>query len=249
MIRGESNISSVKLHEINGYGSLKGVFDRSKKLRIEDLSNLSETIFYGKTCSTNKDCQSERTFMVCQSSACVCTGKVYWSSRNERCLPCHDVLIGNRCFRLSTYKSDWNQSREHCQHNDDTDESLDHSMKLVTDLNPTEIEQLREILSNSSDEHESLLNYIYWIGASSNVETRKTLQIEHRYRRQLKTIDYFWYDNERTARINPTNLWCPNTNQISSFSNFNEHLCVGIASCGLNSESCHRHNRFICEAI
>jgi hypothetical protein len=181
--------------------------------------------------------------MKCQSNHCICPKNLFWSSILHRCIICHDILIGNRCFRLSNHKSTWYESNDYCQN----DEGQEYTMKLSSNLNQTDIQYLKQnFLHNNDYEH---MDYMYWIGATSHFDTRKLHGYNYRTKRQIPTTIFRWYDNGETAQLNLNDIWCSQMDYMSLTTINNNQLCISITSCGLYADDCQRNYRFLCEAV
>lgn len=228
------NISAVNIPVIDGYGSLK----IPPNNEISSIPNgVNE---YNKVCSTNDDCDPNRSSMQCQSGYCSCPKRLFWSSTLHRCIVCHDILLGDRCFRLSNHKSTWYEANDYCQ----DDQEHEYTMKLSSNLNQTDIQNLKEnFLQNTHDEH---IDYMYWIGATSHFDTRK---LHYRNKRLVPTTVFRWYDNGETAQLNFHELWCSQIDYMSLTTINNNQLCISLTSCGLYADDCQRNYRFLCEAV
>jgi hypothetical protein len=185
--------------------------------------------------------------MKCQSGHCICPERLFWSTVLHRCVICHDLLIGNRCFRLSNHKSTWYEANDYCQDDNTIDEGQEYTMKLASNLNRTDIQYLKQSFLHEND-HEQV-DYIYWIGATSNFDTRKIHQLNYRNKRQVPTTIFRWYDNGETAQLNLHDIWCSQMDYTTLTTINNNQLCVSITSCGLYADDCQRNYRFLCEAI
>jgi hypothetical protein len=178
--------------------------------------------------------------MKCQLGHCICLKDYFWSSSFHRCIKCQDILIGNRCFRLSNHKSTWYEANDYCQDN----QEQEYTMKLSSNLNQTDIEYLKHnFLHNNDYEH---IDYMYWIGATSYFDTKK---FNYRTKRTIPTTIFRWYDNKQTTQFNFHNIWCSQMDYMSLTTINNNQLCVSITSCGLYADDCQRNYRFLCEAI
>ena len=231
------NISPINLPSINGFGSFK---ESTINPPIETSTTKSNTIItYETSCSTDADCDT----MTCQSGHCRCPKPFFWSSISHRCIKCDDILIDNRCFRLSTHKSTWFEANDYCH----DEEAEDYTMKLASNLNQTDIQYLKEnFLHNNDDEH---IDYMYWIGATSHFDTRKLHGFNTRIKRQIPTRIFRWYDNGETAQLYLHDLWCSQMDYMSLTTINNNQLCVSITSCGLYADDCQRNYRFLCQAV
>ncbi|CAF0769142.1 unnamed protein product [Adineta steineri] len=238
------SVSAVNIPLINGFGSLKAP---PINPNMDTTTIFNEIIMYDKLCSTDDDCDTTRTSMKCQSGHCICPKRLFYSNNLHRCITCHDLLIGNRCFRLSNHKSTWFEANDYCQDDNTIDEGQEYTMKLASNLNRTDIQYLKESFLLETD-HEQL-DYIYWIGATSNFDTRKLHQINYRNKRQIPTTIFRWYDNGETAQLNLHDIWCSQTDYSSLTTINNNELCVSITSCGLYTDDCQRNYRFLCEAV
>lgn len=234
----------MNIPSINGYGSLKAP---SLNPNVETTPSSNEPITYDKTCSTDDDCDSRRSSMHCQSGHCLCPKRLFWSKLLHRCVVCHDLLIGNRCFRLSNHKSTWFEANDFCQEENNLDEGHEYTLKLATNLNRTDIQYLKESFAAENDQDQQ--DYMYWIGATSNFDTRKIHQAIHRTKRQVPMTIFRWYDTGETAQLNLHDIWCSQTDYSSLATVNNNELCVSVTSCGLYADDCQRNYRFLCEAV
>jgi hypothetical protein len=223
------NISAVNIPLINGFGSLK-------------IPSLNSN--YDQNCLTDEDCNTKGSSMKCQLNHCICPKRLFWSSISHRCVECHDLLIGNRCFRLSSHKSRWYDANEYCQEENSNDEGHEYSMKLASNLNQTDIQYLKQSFLHDHD-HEHI-DYMYWIGATSHYDTKK---LNYRIRRELPLTTFRWYDDNQFAQINFHDIWCSQMDYNSLTTINNNQLCVSLSSCGLYADDCQRNYRFICEAV
>jgi len=238
------SISAVNIPLINGYGSLKA----PPSYPNTETSSISNDITaYDKLCSTDDNCDTNKSSMKCQSGHCICPERLFWSTVLHRCVICHDLLIGNRCFRLSNHKSTWYEANDYCQDDNTIDEGQEYTMKLASNLNRTDIQYLKQSFLHEND-HEQV-DYIYWIGATSNFDTRKIHQLNYRNKRQVPTTIFRWYDNGETAQLNLHDIWCSQMDYTTLTTINNNQLCVSITSCGLYADDCQRNYRFLCEAI
>mgnify|MGYP001074071572 FL=1 len=235
--RVQQNISTIVVPPIDGYGSLK---EPSTNHPIETTTMTSRS---DQGCSTDTDCNTTISSMICQSGQCVCPKTFFWSSIFHRCVKCQDISIGNRCFRLSTHKSTWYEANEYCQ----DEEGDEYAMKFVSNLNETDIQYLKEnYLHNTDDEH---VDYVYWIGATSHFNTRKLHESLARTKREIPTQIFRWYETGETAQLNTHELWCSQIDYASLSTINNNQLCVSLTSCGLYADDCQRNYRFICQAV
>jgi hypothetical protein len=230
----KQNISAVNIPLINGYGSLKA----------SPLNPSIEIINYDQFCSTNEDCHTKKTSMTCQYNHCICPQRSFWSSISHRCIVCHDLLIGNRCFRLSNHKSTWYEASDYCREDNTIDEKQDYTMKLSSNLNQTDIQYLKQSFLHDHD-HEQI-DYIYWIGATSHFDVKK---LNYRNKREIPKTVFRWYDNNQPAQLDSHDIWCSKMDYISLTTINNNQLCVSMTSCGLYADDCQRNYRFICEAV
>ena len=111
-------------------------------------------------------------------------------------------------------------------------------MKLASNLNRTDIELLKQSLIHEDNGEQ--LDYFYWIGSTSHLETRNT-----RTKRRVPTTIFRWYDTGETAQLNLPAIWCSQREQPLN----NNNLCLSLTSCGLYADDCQRNYRFICEAV
>jgi hypothetical protein len=236
------NIAAVNIHSINGFGSLI-----APPSNTEASSTNNELIDYDRSCVSDQDCGSSNTAMRCQQSHCICPPRYFWSPIVRRCLSCKDLSIGNRCFRLSSHKSTWYETNDFCQDEASTDEQQEYTMKLASNLNRTDIELLKRSLLQ--EEEGEQLDYFYWIGLTSQFDTRKLHQQSARSKRRVPTTIFRWYDNGETAQLNMADIWCSQTDQSSVGATNNNELCVSLTSCGLYADDCQRNYRFLCEAV
>ena len=240
------NVSTIDIPSINGFGSLRAT-SFSSDVKIERSFAAQQTMEYDKLCSTDDDCSSRRSLMVCLVGHCTCPRRLFWSSTLHRCTMCHDVLIGKRCFRLSNHKSTWYEANESCQNENSIDDAQEYTMRLASNLNRTDIQYVKqEFLHDSNLEQ---FDYIYWIGATTRSETRPWHSSKFRYRRQLSPAQFQWYDNGEPAAFNRQDMWCSQTNYQSLARVQPRDLCVSITSCGLYADDCERSYRFLCEAV
>jgi hypothetical protein len=219
------NVSPVDIPVINGYGSLKG----------------QGSVGYDKICSTHDDCDTKVSSMKCQSGHCVCPQRSFWSSNLHRCIQCQDISLGSRCFRLSNHKSTWFESNDYCQ----DDEGQEYTMKLASNLNRTDLLYLKDKFLHDNDEEHN--DYMYWIGATSQLDTRKVQQ--SKTKRSVPSATFRWYDNGETAQLNVHDLWCSPADYSGLTTINNNQLCVSLTSCGLYADDCQRNYRFLCEAV
>ncbi|CAF0986181.1 unnamed protein product [Didymodactylos carnosus] len=227
----------VDLHLINGFGSLVMVSD-------------DETIKLDMPCDIDHDCGYSNG-LYCQMKRCKCKSRTFWSHKNHTCISCRDLSIGNRCFRFSSNKATWYDSNEYCKDEIETDDNDDlksgYSLKLASNLNITDIELLRYSLNEHVDD--SVLDYYYWIGATSHIDTIKlhnstTIRKKRRVPRIDEIAVYEWYDNGEHAQLESIDIWCPKgSEQIKK-----DDQCVSITGCGLYADDCNRNYRFLCEA-
>lgn len=238
------NVSAVNRPVINGFGSLQ---ELPLNPTFEASTISSETIEYEKLCSIDENCDKNKSSMICQSNHCICPKRLFWSSQLHRCIVCHDLLIGNRCFRLSSHKSTWNEANEYCQHDNLMDDEQEYTMKLASNLNQTDIQYLKQSFTHSH--HHEHHDYMYWIGATSDFIQKKVYHYNYRAKRDIPMIIYRWYDNHEVAQINLNELWCSQIDYTHLSTINNNELCVTITSCGLYTEDCQTNYRFICEAI
>ena len=222
------NISTVNIHAINGFGSL---------LAPSSNTMPNEVYEYDRTCFNDQDCSSNNSSLRCQNGRCICPTRYFWSTTFHRCIPCKDLSIGNRCFRLSNHKSTWYESNDYCR--DETAFDEQYTMKLTSNLNRTDIELLKQSLIHEDNGEQ--LDYFYWIGSISRLDTRKI----SRSKRQISATTFRWYDTGAIVQLNLPNIWCSQREQPL---NHNEQ-CISLTSCGLYADDCQRNYRFICEAI
>ncbi|CAF0779920.1 unnamed protein product [Adineta ricciae] len=232
------NVSAVNIPSINTYGSLRAPSSNP------NLESTTLSLNSAKACSLDADCDGERTSMTCQSGSCLCPKRLFWSTSLHRCITCHDLLIGNRCFRLSNHKSTWPEANENCEDDNTIDEGQEYTMKLASNLNRTDIQYLKESFTQENDNDQT--DYVYWIGATSQFDTKKS---NYRTRRQVPTAVFRWYDNGEVAQLNQHDIWCSQTEYMSLATISNNELCVSVTSCGLYADDCQRNYRFLCEAV
>ncbi|CAF1300747.1 unnamed protein product [Rotaria sp. Silwood1] len=236
------SISAVNIHTIDSFGSL---IAPSLNTDINTISNdISE---YDKSCLTDQDCNSNNSHLKCQHKHCVCSTRYFWSPILRRCISCKDLSIGNRCFRLSNHKSTWYEANEYCQEENLSDDQQEYTMKIASNLNRTDIELLRQSLLQEDDGEQ--LDYFYWIGATSQFDTRKLHRQSERNKRHVPTTIFRWYDNGETAQLNIPDIWCSQREQMNIATVNNNELCVSLTSCGLYADDCQRNYRFLCEAV
>ncbi|UJR10510.1 hypothetical protein I4U23_014713 [Adineta vaga] len=226
------NVSAINIHSINGFGSLT-------------VPIPNEITSYSKTCLTDDDCNSNNSSLKCQNEHCTCSRRSFWSMTLHRCLVCKDLPIGNRCFRLSNHKSSWNETIDFCRDENLLDEQIEYSMKLVSNLNRTDIALLKQSLLEQEDGEQ--LDYFYWIGLTSQSEIQK-LTNRIKQRTPIST-NFYWYDSGKTAQVNISDLWCSQNEHMKSDINDNNSLCITLTSCGLYADDCQRNYRFLCEAV
>jgi len=236
------SISVVNIHAINGFGSLI-----APSLNSESNTISNDIIEYDKSCNVDQDCSSSNTFLKCQYGHCICPTRYFWSINLRRCISCKDLSIGNRCFRLSNHKSTWYESNEYCRDENSLDEQSEYTMKLASNLNRTDIELLKQSLLQEDDGEQ--LDYFYWIGSTSQFDTRKLHSQNKRNKRRVPTTVFRWYDNGETAQLNIPDIWCSQKEPMNIASINNNELCVSLTSCGLYADDCQRNYRFLCEAV
>ncbi|CAF4024138.1 unnamed protein product, partial [Rotaria sp. Silwood2] len=237
-------ISAINIPLIDGFGSFK-ILPSNPTIETSSVSN--DLLEYDKLCSTDENCDKNKSSMTCQSNHCICPKRLFWSTQLHRCIICHDLLIGNRCFRLSNHKSTWHEANDYCQNDNIIDDEQEYTMKLVSNLNQTDIQYLKkEFLHNHNHEE---IDYMYWIGAISDFNQKKLYQYNYRIKRQISTTVFRWYDNHEIAQINFHDIWCSQTDYMHLTTINHDELCVSITSCGLYTDDCQRNYRFICEAI
>lgn len=241
-----TNISVVNIPQINGFGSLKAP-SLNNDIPVETSSSVQEMIKYDQYCSTNDDCQFNLSSLICRSNRCLCPENYFWSSTNNRCLICHDLLIGSRCFRLSNHKSTWYQANDYCENIDSTISEQEYRMRLASNLNRTDIEYLRDSFAQMGNQEQ--LDYIYWIGATSYLDTKKLHQLNSRNRRHIVRTIFRWFHNQQAASINLESLWCSQMNSLKLDTVNKNELCISITGCGLYADDCQRNYRYICEAL
>lgn len=143
------NVSLVEIAPINTFGSLKS-----------SLTTTNDDIF----CSTDADCHHlNDSPMICQSNRCVCRENELKSTSRNRCFVCHDLIVGRRCFRFSSHKSNWIEAKTFCENSDENDFQL----TFATNFNRSEIETLK---NSFRDEN---ADYSYWIGETTNEFQRR----------------------------------------------------------------------------
>jgi hypothetical protein len=233
------NIAAIDIHAINGYGSLIAPMPNTESSAIA-----RDTIEYDTNCVNDQDCYSTSTSMKCQGNRCQCSTRFFWSSTVRRCMSCKDVSIGNRCFRLSSHKSTWYEANESCQDESHNDDQHEYTMKLASSLNRTDIELLKQSLVQDDDGDQ--LDYFYWLGLTSQFDTKNTRQ---RTKRRVPTTIFRWYDNGQTASLTMPDIWCSQTEPLGQSSMNNNELCVSLTGCGLYADDCQRNYRFVCEAM
>lgn len=229
-------VSSVNIPPIDGYGSLR---DASTNPPSVTPAVVKGVIPYDQACSTDDQCNTGK----CQSNRCACPQRTFWSSISNRCLVCDDLLLGSRCFRLSTHKSTWYEANDYCR--DDSEQ--EYTMKLASNLNRTDLQYLKENFLHDNDEEHN--DYMYWIGATSHFDTRKLHQPTGRSKRQVPTTIFRWYDTGETAQLNAHDIWCSQMDYGALTTVNNDQLCVSLTSCGLYADDCQRNYRFICQAV
>ncbi|CAF0908513.1 unnamed protein product [Rotaria sordida] len=212
-------ISAVNIPLINGFGSFK-VLPSNPTIETSSVSN--DLIEYNKLCSTNENCDGNKSLMICQSNHCICPKHLFWSTQLHSCIVCHDLLIGNRCFRLSNHKSTWDEANDYCQ-NDIIDDEQEYTMKLVSNLNQTDIQYFKKRFLHSPNHEE--IDYMYWIGATSNFNEKNLYQYKYRIKRQIPTTVFRWYDNHEIAQINFHNIWCSQSDYMHLATINNNELC------------------------
>ncbi|CAF2036642.1 unnamed protein product [Rotaria magnacalcarata] len=236
------SIAAVNIHSIDGFGSL---IAPSLNTDMNVISN--DITEYDKSCLTDQDCNSNHSFLKCQQQHCTCLARQFWSPISRRCTSCKDLSIGNRCFRLSNHKSTWYEANDYCQDENSSDDQQQYTMKLASNLNRTDIDLLRHSLVNDEDGEQ--LDYFYWIGATSQFDTRKLHKQNNRKKRHVPTTIFRWYDNGETAQLNVPDLWCSQREHMNIATINNNELCVSFTSCGLYADDCQRNYRFLCEAV
>ena len=236
------NVAMATIHSINAYGSLIAPPSNTDATGI-----LNEIVEYDKVCSNDQECHSTNTLMKCQQKRCACPTRYFWSPLVRRCIACKDISIGNRCFRLSNHKSTWYEANDFCQEETTNDDQPEYTMKLASNLNRTDIELLKRSLLNEDDGEQ--LDYFYWIGLTSQFDTRKLHQHPVRSKRRVPTTIFRWYDNGETAALNMVDIWCSQNDPSTQNSLNNNELCVSLTSCGLYADDCQRNYRFLCEAV
>ena len=237
-------ISTVNIPLIDGFGSLKAP-PFSSDTNTETPSIPQELIDLHHPCSTNDDCKSNVSSLLCKSGRCSCPENLFWSSSIHRCLTCHDLFLGNRCFRLLNHKLTWYQAHDYCQNDNPIDDEQEYTMKLASKLERTDIESLKQAFFHQNN-YEA--DYIYWIGATSYSDMRKLHQLNLKTRRQVPTVAFHWYDDAQGALIDMKDVRCPQMTSSKREDISDNERCVGITSCGLYADDCQRNNRFICEA-
>ncbi|CAF0876477.1 unnamed protein product [Rotaria sp. Silwood1] len=237
-------ISVVNIPLINGFGNFK-VLPSNPTIETSSVSN--DLIEYDKLCSTDENCDRNKSSMICQSNHCICPKRLFWSTQLYRCIICHDVLINNRCFRLSNHKSTWHEANDYCQSDNMIDDEQEYTMKLVSNLNQIDIQYLKKHFLHDYNYEEN--DYMYWIGATSDFNQKNLYQYNYRVKRQIPTTVFRWYDNHEIAQINLHDIWCSQSDYMHLTTINNNELCVSITSCGLYTDDCQRNYRFICEAI
>lgn len=236
------SISALNIPPINGFGSLI-----APTLNTDMNVISSDATEYEKSCLTDQDCNSNNSFLKCQQRRCTCPSRYFWSPITRRCIACKDVSVGNRCFRLSNHKSTWYEANDYCQDESSSDDQQDYTMKLASNLNRTDIELLRRSLLQENDGDQ--LDYFYWIGSTSQFDTRKLHKQSSRRKRHVPTTVFRWYDNGETAQLNMPDLWCSQREHLNTATINNNELCVSLTSCGLYADDCQRNYRFLCEAV
>lgn len=236
------SISAVNFHAINGFGSLI-----APSLNTDSNTIPSEIIEYDKTCYTDQDCSSNNSSLKCQYGHCICPARYFWSPMLRRCISCKDLSIGNRCFRLSNHKSAWYEANDYCQDENSVDEQQEYTMKLASNLNRTDIDLLKQSLLQEDDGEQ--LDYFYWIGLTSQFDTRKLHSQNKRNKRGVPTTIFRWYDNGETAQLSTPDIWCSQKEHMNLATVNNNELCVSLTSCGLYADDCQRNYRFLCEAV
>lgn len=237
-------ISTVNIPLINGFGSLKAP-SLSSDMNTEAPSIPQELIDVYDPCLTHEDCQNNVSSMLCKSGSCSCPDTLFWSSTAHRCLACHDLFIGNRCFRLLNHKLSWYQAHDYCQNDNPIADEQEYTMKLASKLDRTDIESLKQAFFHQNN-YEA--DYIYWIGATSYSDMRKLHQLNLKTRRQVPTVEFHWYDDAQGSLIDMKDVRCPQMTSTKREEMNDNERCVGITSCGLYADDCQRNNRFICEA-
>ncbi|CAF0876185.1 unnamed protein product [Adineta ricciae] len=224
------NVSAIDIHSINGFGSLK-----------LPLSNTvaNDVQLYGKSCLTDDDCNLNNASLKCRNDRCTCAIRWFWSTNSSRCLSCKDLSIGSRCFRLSNHKSSWMETIDFCRDDNSLDGQSDYSMKLVSNLNLTDIELLKTSLIEEDDGEQ--LDYFYWIGLTNQIDMPK-----QRVTSASTPKDFYWFDTGKVAQLNKSDLWCSQREETTNDTN---RICVTLTSCGLYADDCQRNYRFLCEAI
>ncbi|CAF1216669.1 unnamed protein product [Rotaria magnacalcarata] len=238
------SISTINIPLINGFGSLR-VLPSNPNIEKSTISH--ELVDYDKSCSIDENCDRNKSSMICQSNHCICPKRLFWSTQLHRCIICHDLLIGNRCFRLSNHKSTWHEANDYCQNDNISDDEQEYIMRLASNLNHADIQYLKQsFLHNHNHEHN---DYMYWIGATSDFTQKTSYPYNYRTKRHIPTTIFRWYDNHEVGKLNLHDIWCSQTDYMHLTTINNDELCVSIASCGLHADDCHRNYRFICEAI
>lgn len=241
------------MNSITGFGSLIAPSGPQIPQSSSSLSNsesnapANEVADNGKSCETDNQCGSTTTSMKCQSGFCRCPARHFWSTAIRRCLLCKDLSVGDRCFRLSSHKSTWHEANDFCQDESSTYEDEEYTMKLASNLNSTDIELLK--LSMLEEEDGEQLDYYYWIGLTSQFDTRKLHKQTNRSKRRIPTTIFRWYDNSETAQLNIADIWCSQNDPSTTNMLNNNEMCVSITSCGLYADDCQRNYRFVCEAV
>ena len=222
------NVSAIDIPSINGFGSLK--------LPVSNTI-ANDVQLYGKSCLTDDDCNLNNASLKCRNERCTCAMRWFWSTNSSRCLSCKDLSIGSRCFRLSNHKSSWMETIDFCRDDNFLDGQSDYSMKLVSNLNLTDIELLKTSLIEEDDGEQ--LDYFYWIGLTNQIDMQK----EH-----VASVskNFYWFDTGKVAQVNKSDLWCSQKEQSANDTN---PICVTLTSCGLYADDCQRNYRFLCEAI
>ena len=236
------NISAINIPPINSFTNLP---TPSLNTNMNIIS--SKDSDFDKSCRTDDDCKSSNSYLKCQGKYCVCPARYFWSPAQRRCMLCKDLSVGSRCFRLSNHKSTWHEANDYCQDENSLDDEDEYTMKLVSNLNRTDIELLRHSLLHEDDGER--LDYFYWIGSTSHFDTQKSLKHTHRNKRRVPTTIFRWYDNNEITQLNFPDIWCSQTQHMNTATVNNNELCVSLTSCGLYADDCQRNYRFLCEAV
>ena len=229
-------ISSVNIPPIDGYGSLR---EPSNNPPSATTPAIKGTAAYDQACTNDDQCVTTK----CHLDRCACPQRTFWSINSHRCIVCDDILLGSRCFRLSTHKSTWYEANDYCRE----DNEQEYPMKLASNLNRTDFQYLKENFMHDNDEEHN--DYMYWMGATSHFDTRKLHQANSRTKRQVPTTIFRWYDTGETAQLNSHELWCSQMDYNALTTINNNQLCVSLTSCGLYADDCQRNYRFICQAV